>query len=326
MKNRLFLKQFAQFSLALVLLSTGLVSQAAVSDGYSKQVKSCLKQGWKHLSVKVGGIERAVLWKRPRGRWKQGSIVVMHGGGGSHHQFCTGSDALEPQIEFAEEAVEEGFGVFLLDSTNDVVSDEKGRLCGKRFDFAVTNRRNVDLPFIGKMIKKVIPQLRPGRSSKNVFLTGFSSGGYMATRAATHFNSRVAAFAPVSAGDPYGTLANCDVNLSNQKKVKGLFIDAETNKAVTAKQACSSRNYPNEKAWPTTRSRTKPSFKQFHNQGDAIVDLSCMKKSQILLRQHGYRDDGAVIIKSRKRRISNHLWLDDYNDEMIEFFKSTNKK
>ncbi len=314
MRNRAILGQFMRFFVALSFLGLANVAHATVSDAYSNEVKSCLKQGWKHLSVRVGGLERAVLWKRPRGKWKQGAMLIMHAGGGSHHQFCTGGDKFEAQIDFAKEAVEEGFAVFLLDSTKNKVTDSRGQSCGKRFDFSVLPRRNIDLPFVGKMIKTVIPQLRPGRSSKKIFLTGLSSGGYMATRAATYFNDKVSAFAPVAAGDPYGTRTRCGV--------KGVFIDIETNKRVTAKAACQSRYYPNEIRWPKARTKFKSSFKQFHHKGDAIVDFSCMKKSQKLLQQHGYRNSGAYVIDSSKRRVDNHLWQEDYNDAIIDFFKS----
>lgn len=322
MRKRVFFKQISQFIVGSCLLLLAGHSQAAVSDAYSKGVKSCLQNGWKHLSVKVGGLERAVLWKRPRSKWKHGAIVVLHGGGGSHHQFCAGGSRLEAQIDFAEDAVEEGFAVFLLDSTKDSVTDEKGQRCGKRFDFTVLERPNLDLPFIGKMIKRVIPQLRPGRSAKKIFITGFSSGGYMAVRAATHFNKMITAFAPVAAGDPYGTRTRCDVSLSKNRIAKGILIDIETNKVITEKNACQSDSFPNEKPSPTMRGNAIPVFKQFHHKGDAIIDYSCMKKAQTLLRQQGYIDDGAYLMGSSKRRVVNHLWQDDYNDEMIDFFKS----
>lgn len=321
MSNSKVLRQIIRLSIGGVLSVLAGTSNAAVSDAYSKEVKSCLQAGWKHLSIKVGGLKRSVLWKRPRSKWKQGAVVVLHGGGGSHHQFCSGGKWLAPQIDFAEEAVEEGFAVFLLDSTDDLVTDEKGQRCGKRFDFALLERANIDLPFIGKMIKTIIPQLRSSRSSKKIFLTGFSTGGYMAMRAATYFNNKVDAFAPVAAGDPYGTRALCDVNLSKRKTAKGLLMDLETNKLITAKGACQSEDYHSEKKWPRIISKLKPEFKQFHHKGDAIIDSSCMEKAQILLQQHGYKGSGAYLIDSSKRRAVNHLWQEEYNDEMLDFFK-----
>jgi len=312
---------FIRFIVLIALLMSTSLSQAAVSDAYSKEIKSCLQNGWKHLSVKVGNTKRSLLWKRPRGKWKQGTIIALHGGGGSHHQFCSGGRVIEPQVEFAEAAVKQGFAVFLLDSTDDVVTDEKGRQCGKRFDFSVLERRNVDLPFIGKVIKRVIPQLRPSRSSKKVFMTGLSTGGYMAIRAGTHFKTAITAFAGVAAGDPYGTETSCDVDLSERKSAKGVLTDLETGKLITAKGACRSSSYSNEKPWPSSRTKSESTFKLFHHRGDAIVDLSCMEKAQSLLQQHGFRNDGAFIIDSSKRRVLNHLWQDDYNDEMLDFFK-----
>jgi len=314
--------QFLKYLIALMLLSTACVSHAAFSDAYSKEVKSCLNDGWKHFSVKAAGLERSMLWKRPRSKWKHGSIVILHGGGGSHHQFCAGGGVFEPQIEFAEAAIKEGFAVFLLDSTNDVVTDEKGQQCGKRFDFSVLKRRNVDLPFISKVIKRVIPQLRPSRSSKKIFMTGLSTGGYMAIRAATHFNDKVTAFAPISAGDPYGTKTDCDESLSKKKVAKGVLLDNETNKVINEKSACQSQTYANEMTWPTLRSEAAPAFKQFHDSGDAIVNISCMKKAQLQLKKNGYKDAGEYIVNSSRRSVKNHLWKDEYNDKVFDFFKS----
>jgi len=310
---------FLVFVTSLALSSAG---QAAVRDKHTVAVKSCLKSGWKPLNVKVAGRERAVLWKRPWSRWKKGAIVVLHGGGGSHHQFCAGGRILKPQIAFAQQAVDEGFAVFLLDSTDGLVVDKKGNNCGKRFDFPVLNRRNLDLHFIGKMVKTIIPQLRPGRSSKKIFLTGLSTGGYMAIRAATHFNSKITAFAPVAAGDPYATRMDCDATLSKRKSAKGILLDIDTHKSITKKGACRSSAYLNEKAWPKTRSRAKPVFKQFHHKDDAIVDFSCMQKVKKQLQKHGYASKGQFVLKSGRRKVRNHLWLEAYNDAILKFFKS----
>lgn len=291
-------------------------SQADTSERHVAAVQSCLQAGWKPLNVKVTGRTRAVLWKRPRSKWKAGTIVILHGDGGSHHQFCAGGKNLEPQIEFAEDAIAAGFAVFLLDSTDEVV-DAQGKQCGKNFDFSVLARRNLDLHFIGKMVKTIIPQLRPVRSSKKIFLTGVATGGYMAIRAATHFNSKITAFAPVAAGDPYGTRMLCDVG----KPARMLLIDLTTNKQVGIKKACVARRYRNVKDWPHIRSKAKPAFKMFHNKGDAVVDISCMYKVKKLLQQHGYSSKGAVVL-DLVRDPRNHLWHEDYNEGILDFFKN----
>jgi len=322
MGNRVSLKAIVLFFSFWLCMSLSLGAHAAARVDHAKSIKSCLKEGWKPLSVKSDGRERAILWKRPQRKWPSGAIVVLHGGGGSHHQFCAGGKLLQPQIAFAEQAVEEGFAVFLLDSTNDVVTDENGRQCGKRFDFSVLDRRNIDLAFIGKVVKKIIPQLRTSRSSEKIFLTGLSTGGYMAIRAAVQFNHRITAFAPISAGDPFGTRTNCNPSLSKRKSAKGILLDLETNKPITAKNACKASSYPNEKDWPFTRSKSKPVFKQFHHRGDAIVDISCMKKAGEQLKQHGYKRKGTFILRGKKRRALNHLWFKHYNDAILEFFKS----
>lgn len=322
MKNQGVLRVIVPFLAFLACMVSSPAGQAAEHHAHTALVKSCIQNGWNPLNVQVTGNEREVLWKRPRGKWKHGAIVILHGGGGSHYQFCTGGKFVQPQIEFAEEAVEKGFAVFLLDSTDGVVTDAKGQHCGKRFDFSVLDRRNVDLTFIGKVVKKIIPQLRSSRSSKKIFLTGLSTGGYMAIRAAVRFNNRITAFAPVSAGDPYGTWTNCDAKLSKRKSVKGILLDLETNKPITVKGACSANSYLNEKDWPRFKSKHRPAFKQFHNRGDAIVDVSCMKKVQNQLQQHGYVNKGEFVLDADRRRVLNHLWLKRYNDAILEFFKS----
>jgi len=315
MGNQWILRAIALFIALFACVSFASTAEAKLSRAAG--VKSCLADGWKPLNVRVAGQIRSVLWKRPRAKWKSGAIVVFHGGGGSHHEFCAGGDRVEPQIEFANQAVEEGFAVFLLDSTDSGVSDAKGMQCGKHFDFPVLNRRNVDLHFIGKMVKTIIPQLRPGRSSEKLFLTGLSTGGYMATRAATHFNSKITAFAPVAAGDPYGTRMDC----RKGKSQKVSLIDLETNKKLGKKKSCSARHYTNEKKWPHIKSKRKPVFKQFHSKGDAVIDISCVKKAKKQLQQYGYRSKGMLLLGAKRREAANHLWLERYNDAILEFFK-----
>jgi poly(3-hydroxybutyrate) depolymerase len=283
--------------------------------------RQCIDRGWKPVTVYAAGIKRSVLWHPAKNRWRQGAIIVLHGGGGSHVHFCAGSKLVQPQIAFARSAIAQGFAVFLLDSTNDIVTDEAGNKCGKRFDFSVLNRKNIDLPFINKVITDVIPRRRPGNASKKIFITGLSTGGYMTIRAATHFDDKVTAFAPVSAGDPYGTESNCDASLSPRKSAKGVLLDLETGKKITELGACRSFRYPNEKSWDSGKPSGKPVFRQFHNEGDAIVDISCMKKAQIQLTRHGYQNAGEFLLKSRHRRALNHLWLKRYNQPILDFFK-----
>ncbi|MCK4742639.1 MAG: hypothetical protein KAT25_02340 [Sulfuriflexus sp.] len=268
------------------------MSFAVIEHAHADAVKSCIEEGWKPLNVQVAGQNREILWKRPLGKWKQGAIVVLHGDGGGHHDFCAGDDQQGPPIEFAEDAVAEGFAVFLLESTEDVVTDAKGQNCGKGFDFSVLDRPNVDLQFISKVVKTIIPQLSSSRSTKKIFLTGVSTGGYMAIRAAVRFNNRITAFAPVSAGDPYGTSMNCHATDSKRKIIVGSLIDMETNKPTRKKNACLSENYSHEKDWPRITSKHKVTFKQFHDRGDGVVDISCMKKIKKQLQQHGYESKG----------------------------------
>jgi len=310
-----------------LLLNAGLAVLLIVPIAAARQMdaataeRQCARDGWEALTLQVAGMRRSVLWKAPRRKWTQGAIIVLHGGGGRHSDFCAGGPLLKPQIEFAHEAVIQGFAVFLIDSTDDVVTDAAGRPCGKRFDFSVLDRPNVDLPLLDDMLARVIPRLRPRGSSAKVFLTGLSTGGYMTIRAATHFDDRITAFAPVSAGDPYGTETICDSELSSRKSAKGILIDATTRKAITKPGACAGATVTHEKPWETRSPARKPTFMQFHDVGDGIVDLSCMQKAQRQLEHHGYPNDGAFLLQSGRRKALNHLWRKRYNQPLLEFFK-----
>jgi len=284
--------------------------------------RQCARDGWEALTLQAGGRRRAILWKAPLKKWTYGAIVVLHGGGGRHSDFCAGGALVKPQIEFAHQAVMQGFAVFLIDATDDVVTDAAGRPCGRRFDFSVLDRPNVDLPLLDEVLTRVIPRLRPRRSATKIFLTGLSTGGYMTIRAATHFDDRITAFAPISAGDPYGTETLCDPSLSPRKSAKGVLVDAETRKNITVNGACASKSETNEKVWETRSPARKPAFMQFHDEGDGIVDLSCMQKAQRLLTQQGYTDAGAFLLHSGKRNVINHLWRQRYNQPLLDFFKS----
>jgi poly(3-hydroxybutyrate) depolymerase len=293
---------------------------AAEAEADSRLERACLRAGWQKVTVRVAGLERRVLWKAPRDRWR-GAVLVLHGGGGDAAHFCAGGRLVRPQIEFAELAVERGFAVFALDATTDEVTDAEGRPCGKRFDFSVLQRPNLDLPFIERVVTEVVPARRPAGSGSAVFLTGLSTGGYMTIRAATTFADRITAFAPVSAGDPYGTDPVCDTRLSSRESAKGVLRDRETGKEITAANACAARSYPRENPWPPVRGVAKPAFKQFQHADDGIVDISCMRKATRLLEANGYPNAGALVIGGSGRKSAfKHLWLKEYNEPLVEFF------
>jgi len=135
---------------------------------------------------------------------------------------------LEPQVRFSDQALAEGFAVFLLNST-DKVTDNEGRLCGKVWDDEVRKRPNLDLPFIEELIRILIPQVRPQGSRNEIFLTGLSSGGYMTARAATHLDGLITAL-PRFQRRPYGWHRICEKNLSPRQTVFGAGFDNETGK------------------------------------------------------------------------------------------------
>lgn len=281
-----------------------------------------MARGWKRVAMTVDGIPRELLWKAPEGAWPKGAVLVLHGGGGEHFQWCVANaPVVAPQVRFSERAVADGFAVFLLNST-DRITDNEERLCGKVWDDEVRNRANLDLPFIEAVIRSVVPQVRPPGSRSEVFITGLSSGGYMTTRAATHFNHLVAAFAPVSSGDPYGWHRLCEAGSTMRKTVHGIGVDNETGKPIPERDACKAEAYPNEKPWDGSRTSTRPAFRVFRHEEDGINDQSCSRKVSSLLRQHGYRGAPDFVLKGGRRGVGNHLWLDAYSQPVLEFFSS----
>ncbi len=314
----------------IILLLSGLSpsitysadDRAQATAASSKAQLSCATRGWKEITLSIDGTPRRLLWNGPE-RWSKGSIIVLHGGGGEAEHFCQGGKLVQPQIEFAELAIENGFAVFALDSTNDIVTDESGKACGKRFDFSVLDRPNIDLAYIESVITKIIPENRPAGSNGSVFMTGLSTGGYMTIRAATHFNGLISAFAPMSAGDPYGTDTNCDTSLSARTSAKGILTDRETGKQIIVEDSCTSPAYDNESPWEGSTDGVKPAVKQFHHRLDGIVDVSCMRKVTEMLETNGYATEKVFLIRQwgGKKSAVNHLWLKRYNKPLLEFFR-----
>lgn len=284
---------------------------------------TCIADGWKLSARVVAGQTRKVLSRTPPAAWTKGAILVLHGGGGQADHFCTGGMLVQPQIAFAREAVQRGFAVFVLDATTNVVTDAQGRPCGKRFDFSVLPRANVDLPYVEWIARELVPSQRPAGSRPALFITGLSTGGYMTTRAATHFDDLFTAFAPLSAGDPYGTDSVCDPALSPRESAVGILVDRETRKEIVEDNACVSTSFPNESPWSTSNPAAKPTVKQFHDEKDGIVDVSCMRKLSTQLQANGYPSVAPMLLQTAgPKNALLHLWRTSYNAPLLDFFGS----
>ena len=290
---------------------------------YDRYEKESFEKGWQKITVNINDLPRKVLWKGPKQSWKYGAIIALHGGGGTYSNFSANIRIGKPMVNFSDLAISEGFAVFSPDSTDGLVTGVKGYSAGKRWDsLARDDRPNVDLPFIEAVITDIIPKLRPANSARDIFITGISNGGFMTILAATHFADKISAFAPVSAGDPYGTYMDMSKHRRLRPNAPGEFIDIETNKSITEKDAVVGETYSRERKWPATCGAEKLSFKQFHHQGDGACDISVMKKARRQLVKHGYKDDGAFILKhTGRRRILHHFWREEYNRPLLEFFK-----
>ena len=156
--------------LAIMLSSCGGSGGAASPDQGTTspptaQELQCQTAGWLREVVSSAGLQRLVLWKSPA-VWTRGAIVIMHGGGGSHTNFCVANlPLIAPQVRFTEMALAHGFAVFLVDSS-DQVRDNQDRICGKVWDDEVRRRPNLDLPFFEEVARRLIPIKRPAGSRR----------------------------------------------------------------------------------------------------------------------------------------------------------------
>ena len=284
------------------------------------------KLGWKRLSVTVDHINRKILWKAPSDEaWIFGAIIVMHGGSGHASNYCSGLRIGKPMEAFSRLALQEGFAVFSLDSTYGRVTDKHGISVGKRWDcLDQTARKNIDLAFIKTVISEIIPSLRPPGSRSGVFMTGISNGGFMTILAATKYRNDLTAIAPVSAGNPFSTYFDMTTHpLFERTCAPGVFRDSDTHQKINKRNACQAEITKKSPVLdrPGIYAGKKIPFKQFHHQGDAGCDFSCMVKARRQLVDMEFKDDGAYILKWGRRKIARHFWQDDYNEPMIQFFK-----
>lgn len=311
----------------LLLAACGHADRTAVPAGAASaaaptaQELQCHRAGWRREVVASAGLERRVLWKAPA-VWSRGALVVLHGGGGSHTNYCVAHvEAIGAQVRFTSMALAQGFAVFLIDSS-DQVTDHQGRLCGKVWDDEVRSRANLDLPFIEDVLRRVIPARRPAGSRSEVFVAGHSSGGYMAVRLASRFPDLVTAFAPVASGDPYGWFRDCTRRPGDRVLVAGAGFDNDTRRQITEPGACAASPQAHEQPWDDLPGVPKPRFRLFHHAQDGINDRSCVDRVRAQLLARGYPEEAPFMLDGPVRSLAAHLWLDGYSAPLLAFFTS----
>src|SRR5262245_29964998 len=95
---------------ASVLLLACATLQAHAAPPLAFQERQCMERGWERRVVPAGGLERVLLWKAPAQAWSKGAILVLHGGGGRHFQWCVANAPIvASQVRFSELAVKSGF-------------------------------------------------------------------------------------------------------------------------------------------------------------------------------------------------------------------------
>jgi hypothetical protein len=297
---------------------------------YVEEREECEERGWSQrlLDTQVGNtiVKRKLLFKAPAddAPWK-GAILILHGGGSNYTAWCAGT--ANGSNYYGSQAVGAGFGVFLLDST-DIVSDREGAMCGKVWDDKVIDRDNYDLPYIESVITAVVPEFRPDGSDEGIFVSGFSSGGYMTIRASSHFNHLVTAFAPVGSGSPYGWYRDCSQE-SGRDLVAGIGLDIDTDKQIVEVGACGpifydpEATYPNEVKWDDGGADSKPPFLKLHHFYDAIADVSCHTRARHQLLANGYPGEQFVLApEGATRHYFHHTFNGAYTPEILNFFEA----
>ena len=158
-------------------------------------------------------------------------------------------------------------------------------------------------------------------------MTGLSSGGYMASHAAVELAPIFTAVAPVSSGNPFTTIQDCNESLTKRKSVKGILYDMHTRKQIIEHKACASDASLASQNWPTLQNKNdKPTFRMFHHKKDGIVDLSCMEKMDEALKQQNYPHQKPLIINNfGRKKLIHHLWRQRYNQEVLDFFQSVSR-
>lgn len=296
---------------------------------YSVERGECESRGWTKAIVEttVGTaiVKRKVLYTGPKQSPWVGTILVMHGGGGNYTNWC--AEAVTGFRLFADVAVLRGFGVVLLDST-DMITDENDVHCGKVWDDKKLTRDNYDLPYIENVIVDLAPTIRPANSDTSVYVTGFSSGGFMTTRASSALNHLVTAFAPVGSGSPYGWHRDCSAE-SPRLLVAGVGLDNDTGQPITQVGACGTTiydpdaEYPNERLWDDGGTATKPPFLKVHHFYDAIADFSCHNRVRNQLAANGYSGELFVLIPEGETRAAvHHTFKGEFIAPVLDFFEA----
>jgi hypothetical protein len=108
--------------------------------------------------------------------------------------------------------------------------------------------------------------------------------------------------------------------------------------------ACYALSYPNEQEWVSQNPAVKPAVKVFQHLEDGWVDTSCTDKLKEQLDAHGYRQEDAFIVSHNPtgdqvydplteglpwwfpQGLDNHLWQEQYNQPILDFFKKHSVK
>ena len=172
---------FLLMSLALLLLSCGGGSGSGASS-------DCNFQTGGNCSISVNGSTRSYVLHIPSGYQPNSSalVIALHGSQGGGAQMQTIS-------ELSTKADQAGFAVAYPDALKSI----EGHTLWSVFynDFAFGGTPPDDVAFLRQLINTLQANIHP--DPKQIYICGFSIGGYMAHRAAVQLSDLVAAIGVV---------------------------------------------------------------------------------------------------------------------------------
>jgi len=230
-----------------------------------------IEEGLKTLTV--DGRERQFYYKKPSGSGPFPVIIVLHGRAQDADVWLNSSKA---QGQFVSYALSEGYAIIAPDSVEPICPGVK------QWDYTRTTD-SVDLPFFDKIFEWIDDNSQ--LNSNRIYVAGISSGGFMTSRLALYFPTKIKAVAIHSAG--------------NADKVS---FDSECN-----------TNF--DESIPTVSSDHPPTL-LIHGENDNIVPYLMGQKYYQGLQNAGIEAN----MLSQTTCTICHRWFSEYDDDILDWF------
>jgi polyhydroxybutyrate depolymerase len=164
-----------------------------LSGGY---VASNSQMSVSSVSMTVGGVARRYVVMRPAAVVANAPVLLML------HPNSTTPEATATLSEVADYAATQGFWAVLSAAVGGVWKDDPAKTGAE------------DVTFITSLITQLVGQ---GANASRIYVSGYSNGGFMATRLACAASDRIAAFGIVAATTRVGLTSSCGTPVSRPK-------------------------------------------------------------------------------------------------------------